>query len=99
MMGEGKLGQAHEIYRKLVSGEDAAPEDFLNAGYCQWIMGNTEAAVSMFVSYAKALSCEELVSDNISKEFAKDSRMLLSNGIKPIDITLMADVVEKNLRL
>lgn len=99
MMGEGKLGQAHDIYRKLVSGEDAAPEDFLNAGYCQWIMGNTEAAVSMFVSYAKALSCEKLVSDNISKEFAKDSRMLLSNGIKSIDITLMADVVEKNLRL
>lgn len=98
LMGEGKLEQAQTVYRKLTSGEDSVPEDFLNAGYCQWIMGKTNDAVAMFVNYCETTSSTNMVLDSISKKFSKDSEMLLSNGIKPIDITLMADIVEKNIK-
>ena len=98
LMGEGKLEQAQALYDKLLLDESTAPEDFLNAAYCHWIQGETNTAVNLFVDYKEALGNRELSADWLTAEMENDSRMLARHGIKPVDMILMSDLVEKNVR-
>lgn len=98
LMGEGKKEQADALYQKLLLQENVAPEDFLNAAYCQWFMGNVRNAVQYFSDYKDSLGKKPLASDWLSKEFENDMQMLEANGIKPVDMMLMADIVEKNTK-
>jgi len=98
LMGEGKLEQAQALYDKLLLDESTAPEDFLNAAYCHWIQGETNTAVNLFVDYKEALGNRELSADWLTAEMENDSRMLARHGIKPVDIMLMSDLVEKKVR-
>ena len=97
-MGEGKKEQADALYQKLLLQETTAPEDFLNAAYCQWFMGNVRNAVQYFSDYRDSLGKKPLASDWLSKEFENDIQMLEANGIKSVDMMLMADIVEKNIK-
>lgn len=98
LMGEGKKDQAVALYQKLLLQETTAPEDFLNAAYCQWFMGNVRNAVQYFSDYRDSLGKKPLASDWLSKEFENDIQMLEANGIKSVDMMLMADIVEKNIK-
>lgn len=98
LMGEGKLEQAEALYDKLLLDESTAPEDFLNAAYCHWIQGETNTAVNLFVDYKEALGNRELSADWLTAEMENDSRMLARHGIKPVDMMLMSDLVEKKVR-
>jgi hypothetical protein len=44
------------------------------------------------------LGKKQLSSDWLSKEFENDMQMLEANGIRPVDMMLMADIVEKNTK-
>jgi tetratricopeptide (TPR) repeat protein len=98
LMGEGKKEQADALYQKLLLQENTAPEDFLNAAYCQWFMGNVRNAVQYFSDYKDSLGKKQLPSDWLSKEFENDMQMLEANGIRSVDMMLMADIVEKNTK-
>ena len=98
LMGDGKLEQAQALYDKLLLDESTAPEDFLNAAYCHWIQGETNTAVNLFVDYKEALGNRELSADWLTAEMENDSRMLARHGIKPVDMMLMSDLVEKKVR-
>lgn len=97
LMGEGKLEQAQALYEKLLMDEFTVPEDFLNAAYCRWMKGETEATVRLFIGYRDALGGGKQPAEWLTSEFENDVCMLTGNGIKPIDMMLMADLVEKSI--
>lgn len=98
LMGSGRTEQADVLYEKLLQNEAKAPEDYLNAAYCSWFGGNIQNAVRLFSEYRETLGDADLPSDWLSREFEKDILMLETNSIKPVDMMLMADIVEKNTK-
>ena len=86
LMAQQKLQQAQEAYRQILQNPKA--EDYLNAGYCEWFMGNIQEAKQMFASY------KNLSSEKLSDHFRRDSATLLSHGITQMDMILMADLLE-----
>ena len=87
LMAQGKLQQAQEVYQRILSNEKAVAEDYLNAGYCEWFMGNMSAAKSMFALYANKGK------QPLSYHFAHDAKTLEAHGISLMDRTLMADLL------
>ncbi len=87
LMAQGKLQQAQEVYQRILSNEKAVAEDYLNAGYCEWFMGNMSAAKSMFALYANKGK------QSLSFHFAHDAKTLEAHGISLMDRTLMADLL------
>ena len=98
LMGSGKNEQAEALYEKLLQQDSKAPEDYLNAAYCYWFGGKIQEAVQLFCNYREMLGTDDLSSNWLSKEFEKDILMLETNNIKPVDMMLMADIVEKNTK-
>lgn len=98
LMGSGKTEQAEALYGKLLQQESKAPEDYLNAAYCHWFGGKIQEAVRLFCNYREMLYADDLPTNWLSKEFGKDILMLETNNIKPVDMMLMADIVEKNTK-
>ena len=97
-MGSGKTAQAEALYEKLLQQDKKAPEDYLNAAYCHWFGGDIQNAVRLFREYRATLGSDELPSNWLTKEFEKDILMLETNNMKPVDMMLMADIVEKNTK-
>ena len=98
LMGSGKTAQAEALYEKLLQQDQKAPEDYLNAAYCHWFGGDIQNAVRLFREYRATLGSDELPSNWLTKEFEKDILMLETNNMKPVDMMLMADIVEKNTK-
>ena len=48
---DGKLEQADKLYQQLTSDDSATSEDYLNKGYCQWLLGHIKEADSCFDQY------------------------------------------------
>ena len=48
---DGKLEQADKLYQQLTSDDSATSEDYLNKGYCQWLLGHIEEADRCFDQY------------------------------------------------
>lgn len=48
---DGKLEQADKQYQQLTSDDSATSEDYLNKGYCQWLLGHIEEADRCFDQY------------------------------------------------
>lgn len=48
---DGKLEQADKIYQQLTSDQSATSEDYLNKGYCQWLLGRINEADACFDQY------------------------------------------------
>lgn len=92
LMGVGKFQQADKEYRRILKSNDAENGDWLNAGYCQWFIGNITEAIEMFKTF---VACQNTTSaTNLCDEFTKDRKFLLSHGIDEIDILLMSDMVK-----
>lgn len=81
---DGKMEQADKLYQQLTSNDRATSEDYLNKGYCQWLMGRIREACECFKKY--------LSLGGDSNE-AFNWTWLRKRGISDIDIHLMQAMV------
>lgn len=95
LLGMEKYDQAEKEYSRLTSADDAENGDWLNAGYCQWMKGNTVEAIKLFGKFMKSRRDVSLNKKyRISEEFANDKDFLNDHGINDTDILLMSDLVD-----
>jgi tetratricopeptide (TPR) repeat protein len=81
---DGKLEQADKLYQQLTSNDRATSEDYLNKGYCQWLMGRIREACECFKKYL-SLGGDSNEAFNLT--------WLRKRGISDIDIHLMQAMV------
>ena len=91
LMGQQKLEQAEREYDKLLA-DEPAPIDYLNAGYCQWLKGNTRKAVEAFRTFLKQQQ-EAGQQVDLFEEMRKDQALLSAYSITDLDMGIMCDVV------
>lgn len=92
----GKSEQAYSKYEKLLSIPNPLDDDYLNAGYCQWILGKIENALSLFRKYKDLIAKKKNVlidKDDINYHFTNDIDVLHAHGISDIDVMLMEDML------
>ena len=89
MLSDNSLDKASQLYDTLLT-SNPAHEDYLNAGYCQWAMGNIQKAVALFREWlAKSgKSAEQLLS-----EFRSDEETLSMYNISETDCFLILSLV------
>lgn len=95
LMGLGKYEQAEKEYNRLTADNDVENGDWLNAGYCQWLKGNTLEAINRFKNFMANRNIHSPKREHeISYEFANDKDFLYEHGINDTDIHLMADIID-----
>lgn len=89
MLSDNSLDKASQLYDTLLA-STPAHEDYLNAGYCQWAMGNVQHAVELFREWMvkSGKSTEQLL-----EEFRSDADTLEMYGISETDCFLMLSLV------
>ncbi len=89
MLSDNSLDKASQLYDTLLA-STPAHEDYLNAGYCQWAMGNVQRAVELFREWMvkSGKSTEQLL-----EEFRSDADTLTMYSISEIDCFLMLSLV------
>ena len=89
MLSDNSLDKASQLYDTLLA-STPAHEDYLNAGYCQWAMGNVQRAVELFREWIvkSGKSREQLL-----EEFRSDADTLTMYSISEIDCFLMLSLV------
>ena len=89
MLSDNSLDKASQLYNTLLAATPAH-EDYLNAGYCQWAMGNVQRAVELFREWMvkSGKSTEQLL-----EEFRSDADTLEMYGISETDCFLMLSLV------
>ena len=89
MLSDNSLDKASQLYETLLT-STPAHEDYLNAGYCQWAMGNVQRAVELFREWMvkSGKSTEQLL-----EEFRSDADTLEMYGISETDCFLMLSLV------
>lgn len=89
MLSDNSLDKASQLYDTLLA-STPAHEDYLNAGYCQWAMGNVQRAVELFREWMvkSGKSREQLL-----EEFRSDADTLELYGISETDCFLMLSLV------
>ena len=89
MLSDNSLDKASQLYDTLLAATPAH-EDYLNAGYCQWAMGNIQRAVELFREWMvkSGKSTEQLL-----EEFRSDADTLEMYGISETDCFLMLSLV------
>lgn len=89
MLSDNSLDKASQLYDTLLA-STPAHEDYLNAGYCQWAMGNVQRAVELFREWIvkSGKSTEQLL-----EEFRSDADTLTMYSISEIDCFLMLSLV------
>ncbi len=90
MLSDNSLDKASQLYDTLLA-STPAHEDYLNAGYCQWAMGNVQRAVELFREWMvkSGKSTEQLL-----EEFRSDADTLEMYGISETDCFLMLSLVD-----
>jgi tetratricopeptide (TPR) repeat protein len=56
---DGKLEQADKVYTQLIAAQQATAEDYLNQGYCLWLMKRIDDAVESFRKYIELTPAEQ----------------------------------------
>ena len=89
MLSDNSLDKASQLYDTLLA-STPAHEDYLNAGYCQWAMGNVQRTVELFREWIvkSGKSTEQLL-----EEFRSDADTLEMYGISETDCFLMLSLV------
>ena len=89
MLSDNSLDKASLLYDTLLT-STPAHEDYLNAGYCRWAMGNVQRAVELFREWIvkSGKSREQLL-----EEFRSDADTLEMYGISETDCFLMLSLV------
>ncbi len=88
LLCDGNATKASQLYAHLLSGTPSA-EDYLNAGYAEWLLGNIPTAVSHFRQW------NSLRDTSLSDEFDKDSYMLDKYDISSADRLLMQSLADR----
>ena len=91
LLASTKVQQAEKEYQRLLDAPQPAPEDYLNAGYCQWFGGKVDGAIGLFRKYME--HAPEGQAPDISKEMEKDKDILHANGISDFECHMMADLL------
>ncbi len=84
---DGKLEQADKLYQQLTSDDSATSEDYLNKGYCLWLLGRIKEACECFKKYLS-------LGGNSDEAF--NWTWLRKRGISDIDIHLMQAMVQQS---
>lgn len=82
---DGKLEQADKLYRQLTGSASATSEDFLNMGYCQWLLGRIKEADACFDQFFT-------LGGDFYEAFS-NAKWLNQRGIGDTDIRLMQALV------
>jgi tetratricopeptide (TPR) repeat protein len=90
LMEQGKLEQAREEYTLITADKRTVDADQLNSGYCEWFMGNIEAALNHFRNY---VNMQEEKDYDLRNDFLHDVNTLQRHGITDIDMVLMLELV------
>ena len=85
---DGKLEQADKLYQQLTSDDSATNEDYLNKGYCQWLLGRIKEADTCFDQYFTLGGNYYELWDN--------QRWLNQRGISDTDIRMMMALVSRH---
>jgi tetratricopeptide (TPR) repeat protein len=56
---DGKLEQADKVFTQLIAAQQATAEDYLNQGYCLWLMKRINDAVESFRKYIELTPAEQ----------------------------------------
>ena len=94
MMTLGCYTRIIDDYRILCKKCPQNANDHLNYGYCLWLSGQIEEAITIFVRYFQLAKIGNYNYNSIYKAFEKDIKFLLSQSLSYIDIHIMADVVD-----
>ena len=89
MLSDDNLEKASQLYDTLLS-ECPVHEDYINAGYCQWAMGNIERAVEYFRDWMARSGGD---TEQLLKEFRRDTDKLSKYNISETDEYLMLSLV------
>ena len=89
MLSDDNLEKASQLYDTLLS-ECPVPEDYINAGYCQWAMGNIERAVEYFRDWMARSGGD---TEQLLNEFRRDTDTLSKYNISETDEYLMLSLV------
>ena len=89
MLSDDNLEKASQLYDTLLS-ECPVHEDYINAGYCQWAMGNIERAVEYFRDWMARSGGD---TEQLLKEFRRDTETLSKYNISETDEYLMLSLV------
>ncbi len=96
LTGKGSYTQALDIYERLAK-EGNEEEDLVNHGYCQWFMGNVEAAATLFADYLKSrhqqVGMAEAEEYSIKEIINPERSFIMSHGISGVEIHLMVDEI------
>ena len=89
ILSDDNLEKASQLYDTLLS-ECPVHEDYINAGYCQWAMGNIERAVEYFRDWMARSGGD---TEQLLKEFRRDTDTLSKYNISETDEYLMLSLV------
>ena len=91
MLSDRSLDKASQLYDRLLA---ATPvhEDYLNAGYCQWALGNIQHAAGLFHEW---MSKSGNGRARLLEEFRSDADILSTYDITDTDCFLMLSLVEQ----
>lgn len=91
LLNNGKVEQAADIYHRLLE-QEPIHEDYVNAAYSVWIRGDISTAVNYFQQSINLLPKGKNVSF-LEQEINNDRQLLIDNGIAPIDLQLILDLI------
>lgn len=83
--------KAEKYYDKLLLFDSIVADDYLNSGYCKWILNKNSEAI---ISFKNWMSTKKSA-DSVSDAFNSDNNILIAAGISDIDIKLMIDLVNE----
>ena len=85
---DGKLAQAENLYQQLIAAEQPVGEDYMNYGYCLWLLGRVEEAARCI---KKSL---ELTGHSYEFPFdTLDEMWLKKKGISEMEMNMMETLV------
>jgi len=94
LLWQNRLEQAKKEYAKVLANAKPKKEDYLNAGYCAWFMGDITYAIELF----KLFVSQDIAEGNnsiLDKVFAEDYDIIHKYSITSTEIQLMIDLVEE----
>lgn len=86
---DGKLEQAEKMYQQLTAAEQPVGEDFLNYGYCLWLLGRIEEAARCFKRDLELTGhAYDFPFDTLDEEWLKQK------GFSEMDINMMETLIQ-----
>lgn len=90
-----RLEQADKYYKKILQQEKTTWEDFLNAGHTAWCLGLTGEAIAHYQDYIRLFGTQKKdAAESPLRPFDDDREELTAQGIEPLDISLMRDILQ-----